>query len=148
MNSQAASLAIILPAFFLMVTLVVTTGITALQRNRRLRALADLHQRLFDRLGSVRDFTEFAQTDAGRQLLQSLSVDSAGSVPRDRVLRAAELGIVAVFLGVGLVTVGKSFAFEARDAVTAAGIIAVSVGLGYLVSALVLFRFSRSKELL
>jgi len=136
-NSQAA---IVLPAFFLMVTLVLCTALSVLHRNRRLEALVDLHRRLFDRLGSLQEFTEFAQTEAGRRLLQALSADSTGFAPRDRLLRAVELGIVAVFLGVGLVGIGKSFAFEARDALTATGLIAISLGVGYLVSALVLFR--------
>ena len=53
--------------------------------------------------------------------MQALSVDSTGFSPRDRVLRAAELGIVVVFLGIGLVLVGKSFGFEGRDAMMATG---------------------------
>lgn len=135
---------VILPAFFVLVAFVLWLSITAAQRNRRLRLLTEFHSRLIDRLGSVKDFAEFAATDAGRRILNTLAADDLATAPRDRILRATEMGIVLVSLGIGLLYLGQHFTFDGREAFTAVGVVGVSLGVGFLVSALASFRLAGS----
>jgi hypothetical protein len=135
---------IILPAFFLLVAFVLWLAVTAAQRSRRLRLLTEFHSRLIDRLGSVKDFAEFAGTDAGRQILNALAVDDLATAPDDRILRATEIGIVLVSLGIGLLYLGRYFAFDGREAFTAVGVVGLSLGVGFLVSSVVSFGLARA----
>jgi hypothetical protein len=135
---------IILPAFFLLVAFVLWTALTTWQRNRRLRLLMEFQARLIDRLASLADFAEFASTDAGRQLLNTLAADDFATAPRDRVLRAIEMGVVLVSLGIGLLFLGGYFVFDGREAFTAVGVISGSLGVGFLISAVLSVRLTKA----
>jgi hypothetical protein len=45
------------------------------RRYKIARLQADVHSRLLEKIGSGQDLLAYAQTDAGRQLLESLQVD-------------------------------------------------------------------------
>jgi hypothetical protein len=133
---------IILPAFFLLVAFVLWLAVTTWQQSRRLRLLTEFHARLIDRLGSLTEFSHFANSEVGRHILNSLAADSTS--PRDRILRAVEMGIVLVTLGTGLLFLGQYFEFDGRQAFTAVGVIGLSLGAGFLISSAVSFRLARS----
>ena len=46
---------------------------TALQRRQRLNLSADFNRQLLDRIGSVKDFSDFVQTDAGTRFMRHLT---------------------------------------------------------------------------
>jgi hypothetical protein len=133
---------IILPAFFFLVAFVLWLAATTWQQSRRLRLLTEFHARLIDRLGSLTEFSHFANSEVGRQILNSIAVDSTS--PRDRILRAVEMGIVLVTLGMGLLFLGQYFEFDGRQAFTAVGVIGLSLGAGFLISSAVSFHLARS----
>lgn len=133
---------IILPAFFLMVAFVVWTAVTAWQRRQRLRILTDFNNRLVDRIGSLKDFSEFAKTDGGMEFLNAVLADTPALAPRERILRATEIGIVALALGIGSLFLGWFFDGESRNVFVAAGAIALSLGLGFLASSFVSYRLT------
>jgi len=133
---------IILPAFFLMVAFVVWTAVTAWQRRQRLRLLSDFNNRLIDRIGSVKDFSEFAKTDSGMEFLNAVLADTPALDPRGRILRATEIGIVALALGTGSLFLSWYFDDESRNVFVAAGAIALSLGLGLLASSFVSYRLT------
>ena len=132
------------PAFFLMVAFVVWTAVTAWQRRQRLRLLMEFNNRLIDRLDSVKDFIELAKVDGGLQFLNAVAADAPVTGPRDRILRATEMGIVLVAFGIGLLFLGWYLGLEGRDAFTAVGVIALSLGIGFLCSSVVSFRITSS----
>jgi hypothetical protein len=104
----------------------------------------EFQARLIDRLASLADFAEFASTDAGRQLLNTLAADDFATAPRDRVLRAIEMGVVLVSLGIGLLFLGGYFVFDGREAFTAVGVISGSLGVGFLISAVLSVRLTKA----
>lgn len=133
---------IIIPAAFLMVAFVVWTAVTTWQRRQRLRLLTDFNNRLIDRLGSVKDFSEFASTEAGIQFLNTALADVPALGPRDRILRATEFGIVAVGLALGFLFLGWYFEQESRKAFVVLGVMALSLGLGSLASSFASYRLT------
>jgi hypothetical protein len=68
--------------------------------------------------------------------------DSFAPRPQERILRAVEMGVVLAALAVGLLFLGRHFRFEGHDAFTAVGVIALSLGIGFLVSAVVSHRIA------
>jgi TRAP-type mannitol/chloroaromatic compound transport system permease large subunit len=133
---------IIVPSFFLMVAYVVWVLVTGWQRRQRLRLITEFNSRLLDRLGSVKDFSEFLQTDAGAQFMNTLATETPGTRPQERILRATQIGIVLLPLGIGLLFLGWYFRFEGHDAFTALGVIVLSLGLGFLLASGVSYRIA------
>ena len=133
---------IIIPSALLMVAFVIWTTVTAWQRRQRLRLLTDFNNRLIDRLGSVKDFSEFASTEGGIQFLNAVLADAPSLGPRERILRATDIGIVAVALGLGFLFLGWYFEQESRRAFVVLGVIAMSLGLGSLASSFVSYRLT------
>ena len=62
---------VIAPAFFGMVAFIVWTVVNGWQRQQRLKVMADVNERLIQRLGSVKDVGEFLQSGHGAALLNN-----------------------------------------------------------------------------
>lgn len=109
------------------------------RRRQQLRMTAEFHSKLLDRVGSATEFGEFLNTDGGARFLDSLSTERATGGASVRILRATQVGLVSLMLGLGvlgLLTV--YFGDLPRD--TAMGLlvfaaIVLSVGVGLLLSA-------------
>jgi len=77
-----------------------------LRRYKIAKLQAEVQTRMLDRFGSTQDLLAFAQTEAGKDLLQSLKVES--SSPYTRIIATVQTSIVMLFLG------GSLFAVRAR----------------------------------
>lgn len=140
---------IIAPAAFTMVGFVIWTVATTWQRRQRIRLTTEFNSKLLDRIGSVKDFNEFLQTDGGARFMDSLAVDHATVRPHDGILRAVHIGIVLVMLSLGFLTLGWYFsarygaAGDDFEVLTIVGVIAGSLGLGFLISAGASYRLAK-----
>ena len=137
---------IIVPALFFMIGYIVWVLANTWHRSRRLRMVTEFNSKLLDRLGSVKDFSEFLQTDAGGRFMQDLgSEPSSASGPRERIFRAAQFGTVLVCLGLGLLLLSffspVSLA-SAQAEFNAIGTIALSLGIGFVLSAVASYRLA------
>jgi hypothetical protein len=143
---------IVIPvAFFFLVGYIVWVWVSATQRKQRLRLMTEFHTRLLDKLGSVKDFGEFLQTDAGGRFMKDLAAEPAAGT-HDRILRAAQVGIVLIFLGLGLLVLGFFWSPDApesaRQSFGAFGTISLSLGIGFVVSAAASYRLAGTLGLL
>lgn len=144
---------VILPAFFATIGYVVWVFATAWQRRQRTKLLVDFNTRLLDKLGSVKDFSEFLHTPAGARFMLDLAAEpQAADSPKQRILRAAQLGIVLSSLGLGLLAISFFWSPYAPDsgqtAFASLGVIALSLGIGFGVSSAASFRVSGALGLL
>lgn len=126
-------------AFFSAIAFVVYTMVTAGLRRMQLKATAEFNIRLLDRIGSIKDFNEFLQTEGGAKFMSSLTAATAarpGSRPSQRILLASQIGAVMSTVGVGFLVLKALLAFNEPSAVgfTVIGVVALSIGLGFLVS--------------
>jgi hypothetical protein len=115
---------------------------TALQRRQRLNLSADFNKQLLDRIGSVKDFSDFVQTEAGTKFMQRLTTAEPSTSPQQRILSAVHIGIVLVSLGSGLLGLATLTTIANRDEVTLIGTIALSLGIGFVLSSGVLYRLA------
>ena len=135
--------------FFPLIGFVVWTAATTWQRRQRVKLLTDFHTRLLDRLGSLESFSEFLQTPAGTRFMETLSAEPApAGGPSDRIMRALQSGMVLLSLGVGLLVVARYTATDVHDAVIVVGAIALSLGMGFLLSSAASYRVAASLGLL
>ena len=115
---------------------------TALQRRQRLNLSADFNKQLLDRIGSVKDFSDFVQTEAGTTFMRRLTTTEPSTSPQQRILSAVHIGIVLFSLGAGLLGLARLTTIANRDEVTLIGTIALSLGIGFVLSSGVLYRLA------
>ena len=99
-----------------------------------------IRKALIDKFTSAQDLNNLMETPAGRRLFAEFS---AGGSPLRPVLWSVRMGILAVLTGVGVGTLGP---IMANDGGVAA--LLVLIGLGFLISAAVTYRLSKSWGLL
>ena len=106
--------------------------------------------KLLDRIGSIKDFNEFLQTDGGARFMDSLTVERQTPRPQDGIIRATQVGIVLVMLSLGFLALRSYFAAryaaagDDSEILTVVGAIALSLGLGFLISAAASYRLAKS----
>jgi hypothetical protein len=129
---------IIVPFIFSTIGFVVWVAFNAWQRRQQVKLLTDFNSRLLERIGSVKDFSEFLQTDGGAKFIDRVT---AGGTPPDvrmTILRAVQTGLVLLSLGVGLLLLAwmlrARYPFGEFEVFTITGTIAVSLGVGFLLS--------------
>jgi hypothetical protein len=136
---------IIAPAGFFLVGFIFWTITSTVQRRHRLRLMVEFNNKLIDRLGSVSDFGEFANSEAGAKFLSSVVGDVPMMRPGERILRAVQIGIVLVVLSLGLLSLGWYFQGDpAQEPFIVTGVLALSIGVGFLLSSAASYRVSAS----
>jgi hypothetical protein len=135
-------------SFLVTIGFVIWTLANTWRRRLRLRLTTEFNTKLLDRIGSVKDFNDFLQTEGGAKFMESLAVERSTSRPQDGILRASQIGIVLMSLGFGVL--GLGWYFTARyagsgdfEVLTVIGAIALSLGLGFLISAGASYRLAR-----
>ena len=131
---------IIVPAVMAAFCFVIWTFVDASRQKHRLKLMAEFNSRLVDRLGSVNDFSQFAKSEVGIRFLNSIVSDTPKPRPGDRILRATHIGIVLVALASGLLALARYFG-DAEEFMIV-GVVSMSLGGGFLISALVSHRVS------
>jgi len=115
------------------------------RKARTIQAMTEFHNRLLDKIGSTKDFSDFLQSDGGTRFLESLSTEPVR--PNQRILGSIQTGTVLFVLGLGLLVLGWTYG-ERFDAFVVLGTVAFTLGLGFLISAAISFRLSRTMGLL
>ena len=140
---------IIVPALFIMVGFVIWVVVNGWQRRLRLKLTTEFNSKLLDRIGSVKDFNDFLQTEGGAKFMDGLTIERSSTRPQDSILRASQIGIVLITLGCGCLVLDWYFSVRYASAgdtevLTVIGVIAASLGLGFLISAGVTYWLSKS----
>ena len=112
---------------------------------------AEVQSRLLERVGSGQDLLAYAQTDAGKQLLESLQVErTVSQVPYGKILGALQAGIVLFCFGIAMVWLRGHLSTNTQgaDGFTVLGAISIALGVGFGISAATSYFLSRSFGLL
>jgi hypothetical protein len=107
---------------------------------RSSRVQAEVHNKLLDRFTANDDLLAYIQTPAGQKFLESapLPVESPSRptfAPYSRILWSIQAGVVFAAGGVGLVYVSGRVIAEVSQLLFAVGVLALAVGVGFVVSA-------------
>jgi hypothetical protein len=137
---------------FLMITLVFVWLIRTIIEQRRWSRLSrvqtEVHNKLLDRFASNEDLLAYMQTPAGKRFFESAPIPlDAGprpvSAPIGRILWSTQAGLVIAAAGLGLQFVSGRVPVEVSQPLSAFGIVALCVGAGFVLSAIVSFALSR-----
>lgn len=116
--------------------------------HRLSKVQADVHTKLLDRFSANEDLLAYVQSPAGRRFLESapIALDAGGlaiGAPLRRIMWATEAGLVLAAGGFGLVFVSGRVAADVREPLFVIGVLGLSLGLGFVVSAVVSFLLSK-----
>ena len=84
---------VIVTVVFTTIGFVVWTLVNAWQRRLRLKLTSEFNTKLLDRIGSVKDFNDFLQTEGGTKFMDTLTVERSLSRPQDGILRASQIAL-------------------------------------------------------
>lgn len=122
---------------------------------RQMQLQTDVHTKLLDRLTNNQELLAYIESSAGRRFLESAPVPAAAPMapmtiaPVARILWSVQIGIVLAALGLGFWTARAAVDdVEAIGVFQVMGTLAVAVGIGFVVSALMSWLLSQRMGLL
>ena len=113
------------------------------------RTQSEVHTKLLDRLTNNDDLIAYIQTPAGRRFLESGPLLTEGEAPRQaggaplsRIVWSLQAGVVLASLGIGFWVSESRFPEDMGEGFFILGTLATSVGLGFVVSAVLAYVIS------
>jgi hypothetical protein len=142
---------------FIIVTLTLSWLVKTLIQQRRWsrqsHVQTEVHAKLIDRLTTSEDMIAYAQSPAGRRFLEGgpIALDAAVqpvSAPIGRFLWSIQAGLILAAAGFGMQFVSNQMPLEVAPVTSGLGMLMISVGIGFVLSAIVSFLLSRRLGLL
>jgi uncharacterized membrane protein len=112
------------------------------QRQMQLRSQAEFHKQLLDKFSSGKEFAEFLESKASQQFIAALWAQQPGGF--DRLLRSFGMGVVMSAMGLGFLVL--AFTTNGRERWLIPAVLLLSIGVGFLVSAAISHRISKTSE--
>src|ERR1700689_459440 len=115
---------------------------STIRRLKIAKLQAEVQSKMLEKVGSGQELLAYAQTDAGRELLASLRVETASS-PYGRIIGALQTSIVMICVGLALLYLrGRISGTE--DVFLLFGTLITVLGVGFGLSAAVSYYLSKS----
>jgi hypothetical protein len=118
---------------------------TTVRRYKIARLQSEVQNRMLDRFSSSQDLAAFAQTDAGKQMLESLKVETVSAYTR--IIASVQAGIVMLLVG-GAMLMLRARVPDAADGFTVFGTLIIALGVGLGISSGVAYALSKSFHML
>jgi hypothetical protein len=119
---------------------------STLRRLRIAKLQSEVQSKLLEKVGSGQELLAYAQTDAGKELLASLRVESASS-PYGRIIGALQTAIVMICVGLALLFL-RGRVSGTEEGFLFLGTLITVLGVGFGLSAAVSYYLSKSFGLL
>ncbi len=120
---------------------------STIRRYKIAKVQAEVQAKLLDKVGSGQELLAYAQSDAGKQLLESLKVERVA--PHGRIIGALQAGIILLLLGGALLMLRHQVSVaDNQDGFTVLGMLSCALGVGFALSAAASYYLSKSFGLL
>ena len=121
--------------------------------SRLAKVQTDVHTKILDRFTANDDLLAYIQSPAGSKFLESSPIKlDAGprsvGAPLARILWSVQGGIVLLAGGIGLLVVSGRVANDVSQGIQTLGVLAIALGLGFVISAAISFLISRKLGLI
>jgi hypothetical protein len=118
---------------------------STIRRYKIAKLQAGVQTRLLDKVGSGQELLAYAQTEAGRELIESLKVERVS--PYGRIIGALQTGIVLLLFGAALLLL-RNHVSGASEGFVVFGTLICALGMGFALSAAASYYLSKSFGLL
>lgn len=114
---------------------------STIRRYKIAKLQADVQTKLLDKVVSGQELLAYAQTDAGRDLLESLKVERPA--PYGRIIGALQTGIILFLFGIALILLRHQVS-GTEEGFVIFGTLASALGVGFVLSAVASYYLSKS----
>lgn len=136
---------VILPILFGLFGFVAWIVFSTIRRYKTAKLQAGVQTKLLEKFGSGQELLAYAQSDVGKQFLESLTMEQR--TPYGRILGAAQTSVILLLLGLALLFLhGRVSGGE--EGFLVSGTITLSLGVGFGLSAALAYFLSKSFGLL
>lgn len=116
--------------------------------SRLSKVQAEVHNKLMDRFANNEELMSYIQTPAGKRFLESAPLQlepgpRPASAPVARILWSVQVGLVILAAGLGLLVVSNNVQQEVVQPLYGFAVLAMSLGVGFIVSSFVSYILSR-----
>ena len=115
---------------------------STIRRLKMARMQSEVHTKLIEKIGSSQEFLTFIDSESGKRLIASISLEQPRREPYSRILASVQAGVILLFLGIAFLFLGHHFANAAEGFLVLGGL-AVALGAGFLISAGLSYRLSK-----
>jgi len=134
---------VVMPTMFVIFGWAFKTAINALQTRAHMKYHYALQDKLLDKLGSSPEALQYLQGGAGENVFAFATQERSN--PYGRILSALQAGAVITLLGIGFVILSYASPLEdTTEGFMVIGVLAVSLGLGFLASSAAAYVFSKN----
>lgn len=116
---------------------------STIRRLKIARVQAEVHSKLIEKVGSSQEFLTYLGSDAGKKLVASIGIEQPSRNPYNRILASVQAGVILVCVSIALMILGINFP-DAAEGFKILGGLGLALGIGFLVSAGLTFRLSKS----
>jgi hypothetical protein len=118
---------------------------STIRRYKIAKLQAEVQTKLLDKVGSGQELLAYAQTEAGRELLESLKVERV--FPQGRIIGALQTGIILLLFGAALLLLRNHVSVSGEGFVVF-GTLICALGVGFALSGAASYYLSKSFGLL
>jgi hypothetical protein len=136
---------VILPILFGLFGFVAWIVFSTIRRYKTAKLQAGVQSKLLEKFGSGQELLAYVQSDAGKQFLDSLTMEQR--TPYGRILGATQAGVILVLLGLALLFL-RSRVPGAEEGFLVSGTLTFTLGVGFGLSAVLSYFLSKSFGLL
>ena len=142
------AIAFVVGTMLLTLTWIIRTLIDYRRWHRLSKVQSEAHAKLLDRFTANDELIAYVQSPAGAKFLQSapISLDPGSrslAAPFGRILWSVQAGLVLATGGFGLYYVSRQVVAEVAEPLFTLGVLAVALGVGFVLSAVVSFMLSK-----
>jgi hypothetical protein len=134
---------LVLSAMFSMLIWIVRAVIQHRRWLKSSQVQADVHSKLMDRMNTNDELLAYIQSPAGRRFLEAVpprpEADAGFNAPVGSILWSMMAGVVFATVGAGFRVAAGTIGDDVQRAFTVVGVILFSLGIGFLVAALMAF---------
>ena len=139
---EGLGLAAVAGTFLFVFIWLVRTIVQHRRWTRLSRVQSEVHNKLLDRFSSQEEVLQYINTAAGKKFLEAAPIPlesgpRAVSAPISRVLWSVQAGLILAALGIGLKFVSTSVEKDIAPAMSGLGVLAIALGAGFIISAIV-----------
>ncbi len=116
---------------------------STIRRLKVARVQAEVHSKLIDKVGSSQEFLTFLETDSGKKLVASIGIEQPSRNPYNRILASVQAGVILVCVSIALLIIGVNFP-DVAEGFKILGALGLALGIGFLISAGLSYRLSKS----
>jgi hypothetical protein len=116
---------------------------STIRRLKVARVQSEVHSRLIDKVGSSQEFLTFLDSESGKQLVASIGIEQPSRNPYNRILASVQAGTILLLLGIAFLFLAFVIS-SGQDGFVILGSLGIALGAGFLISAGLSYRLSKS----